>query len=118
MGKYKEDFFGIKKIIFCFINLLMFISCSFLFYYLPIYSNSIKASFKKKLIIILGKFIIGGYDAFFRVLQSIFIIFFFTQINYNKYIGKIISFFGPLTFGIYLIHDNNLVRKNLIKKYL
>ena len=33
----------------------------------------------------------------------------------NKYIIKIISFFAPLTFGIYLLHNHVLVRKNIIK---
>ena len=28
----------------------------------------------------------------------------FLQIPYNKYIAKIITFLGPLSFGVYLIH--------------
>ena len=42
----------------------------------------------------------------------------FSNINIkNKYLIKIISFFSPLTYGIYLIHNHILVRKFLISKY-
>ena len=39
------------------------------------------------------------------------------QINYNKYIAKIICFFGPLVFGIYLIHFNNFVDKEYVRNF-
>ena len=48
------------------------------------------------------------------ILQSISIILFITTIKYNKYIAKIITFFGPLTYGVYLIHDNNIIRAKYI----
>ena len=35
--------------------------------------------------------------------QSISITLLLTQIKYNKYFAKIITYIGPLTFGIYLI---------------
>ena len=50
------------------------------------------------------------------ILQSISIILFITTIKYNKYIAKIITFFGPLTYGVYLIHDNNIIRAKYIVK--
>ena len=37
------------------------------------------------------------------------------QINYNKYIAKIICFLGPLVFGIYLIHAHPLINDNVLK---
>ena len=37
------------------------------------------------------------------------------QLKYNKYIAKLISFIGPLTFGIYLIHENQFIRDIFIK---
>ena len=40
------------------------------------------------------------------------------QIHYNKYIAKIICFFGPLAFSIYLIHNNKIARDNLLRKAL
>ena len=37
------------------------------------------------------------------------------QLNYNKYIAKIISFLAPLAFGVYLIHENNILKQNVLK---
>jgi hypothetical protein len=39
---------------------------------------------------------------------------FFSQIHYNKYIAKIICFFGPLVFGVYLIHIHPLSINNFL----
>ena len=36
-------------------------------------------------------------------------------IKYNKYLAKIISFIGPLTFGVYLIHEHTLIRAHIIR---
>ena len=42
----------------------------------------------------------------------------FSNMNFkNKNIVKIISFFAPLTFGVYLLHNHVLVRNNIIKYY-
>ena len=38
------------------------------------------------------------------ILQSISITLLLTHIKYNKYLAKIITFSGPLIFGVYLIH--------------
>ena len=51
-----------------------------------------------------------------KVIQSISIIFFLMQINYNKYLGKIISFIGTLTFGVYLIHYDKYIRDDILSK--
>ena len=48
------------------------------------------------------------------IIQTISVVLFFSQIKYHKIMAKIISFFGPLTFGIYLIHNHNLIKKNII----
>jgi hypothetical protein len=54
------------------------------------------------------------------IIQAISITLFFSQLKYNKFIGKIITFFGPLTFGVYLIHCHIYVRDiilgNLFRK--
>lgn len=54
------------------------------------------------------------------VLISISFIIIFATLNINnKFIIKFISFFSPLTFGIYLLHNHNLFRKFIItKKFL
>ena len=51
----------------------------------------------------------------FIVLLSISVCLFFLHISYNIYISKIISFIGPLVFGIYLIHENKLIKRNILK---
>lgn len=58
---------------------------------------------------------ITKYNSIGNILQSISIILFLSNINYNNFISKIISFIGPLTFGVYLIHDNTIVRYNIIR---
>lgn len=50
------------------------------------------------------------------MIQSISLILIFTQINYNKYISKIITFFGPLTLGVYLIHCHEYIFTNIVFK--
>ena len=57
-----------------------------------------------------------GINAFPMVLQSFSLIIFIAQLKFSKYISKIISFIGPLTFDIYLIHDNIYIRKVFIEK--
>jgi hypothetical protein len=39
------------------------------------------------------------------IIQTFTIIIFITQLNINKYISKVITFIGPLTFDVYLIHE-------------
>ena len=36
--------------------------------------------------------------------------------NYNKYIAKVICFFGPLAFSIYLIYSNKISLENFMAK--
>lgn len=115
IGKYNIIYNGIKKYIICLIYLIIFVSTTLISYYLPRYNfNNIKINYIKRIIILIKCFVDRKYDSIPKILQSISITLFLIQIKYNKYLSKIISFFGPLTFGIYLIHDNNLIRKNLI----
>ena len=48
------------------------------------------------------------------MIQSISITLLCLQIKYNKLIAKIISFFSPLTFAVYLIHMNHIFCENII----
>ena len=58
------------------------------------------------------------YTAPSSVIIAIIFINIFSDFNAkNKYIVKIISFFAPLTFGVYLLHNHVLVRNNIINKY-
>lgn len=58
------------------------------------------------------------YDSNLKVFQSISIILFLLQINYNSKLGKIISFVGIHTFGVYLLHDNKYIRIDIINHLL
>ena len=55
------------------------------------------------------------------ILQIFTITIFISRIKINGYISKIITFIGPLTFDIYLIHENRYIRysfiRNIFKKY-
>ena len=62
----------------------------------------------------LKQFLTEHYDSNLKVIQSISIIFALLKINYNKYLGKIISFIGTQTFGVYLIHNNKFIRKDIL----
>ena len=70
--------------------------------------------FKIKLPLIILKMVNENYNSLFKVIQSISICLFFLQINYNKYLGKIICFLGPLVFGTYLIHTNKIIFVNAL----
>ena len=51
-----------------------------------------------------------------EVIISISIILIFSNINIkNVYLIKFISFFAPLTYGVYLIHNHLLIRNHIIK---
>ena len=53
-----------------------------------------------------------------EVLISISFIILFSNIQFkNKFIIKSISFFSPLTFGVYLIHNHVLIREFIFTKY-
>ena len=115
IGKYKIDCKGIKKFIYCLICIIIFIISTLWNYYLPKYSiDKVKGYFIKKLILILKLLSCDVNNSFPKILQTISLSLFLLQIKYNKYISKIISFFGPLTFGVYLIHDNHYIRSNQI----
>ena len=117
IGKYNVTYNGIKKFIYCLICLIVYISVSLINYQLLFNYNpyNIKRYYLRKITIFLKIFTEQRYYAVPRVLQSISLCLFLIQIKYNKYISKIICFLGPLTFGIYLIHDNNLVRRYKIQ---
>ena len=114
-GKYKITITKIKKLYFLLINFLIYIFTCIL-YYSIYYCNisELKVGFKQKITIILKKLLTEYYDSNLKVIQAISIILFLLQINYNKYLGQIISSIGTHTFGIYLIHDNEIIRKDII----
>ena len=125
-GKFKKDSNYIKKIMKSIIYILIFYYSGYLCINLPDYrinyiNNNKKQILKTKFILFLKSIFKARFSSITMILQSISSILFLTNINYNKYIAKIISFIGPLTFGVYLIHDNSVVRgvimRDLLKNY-
>ena len=115
-GKYKFYYIGTKKYIFCLMNVLIFI-CSSLLYY-KIYHYRLNDLNKNKFSLRLSYFLTESYDSNLKVFQSISIILFLLQINYNNKLGKIISFVGIHTFGVYLLHDNKYIKIDIINHLL
>jgi surface polysaccharide O-acyltransferase-like enzyme len=111
-GKYKIKN---NKIYIFLISFLIYIFTSILYY--SIYNYRIDDSnidIKNKIIITLKNILTENYDSNLKVIQSISIILFLLQINYNKYFGQIISSIGTHTFGVYLIHENKCIKKDII----
>ena len=118
-GKFKKERNIIQKIIYNIIYILIFYFSAKLCFDLPSYQiNERNPKFKDKFIIFLKRLFITRISAVPMILESIAIMLFITNITYNKYIAKIISFIGPLTFGIYLIHDNIIIRKKIMRNIL
>ena len=114
-GKYEIKFYKTKKIYFLFINFLIYILISFIYYIIFNYNmNKLTENFKITIIKKLKELFTENYDSNLKVIQSISLILFLLQINYNKYLGKFISFIGTLTFGVYLIHNNKCIEKDIL----
>ena len=110
-GKYKINFNPHAKFTKIFINslLLFFITFlrSFLIIYKKIYNQNSNA-------------MIVEYTSPSSVIISLIFINILSKLEINlKILQAIISFFSPLTYGIYLLHNHYLVRNFMIKnKYL
>ena len=115
MGKYRLNYKGIKKFIFCIICLLIYGFATFLYY--KMINNELnfgEGFFKSKIKVFLNLTFNLNLNSVLKVAQSIPICLFALQINFNKYIGRIISFCGPLNFGVYLIHINTIFCQNIL----
>ena len=96
-----------------------------LYYYLKFVIILVLAAFIRMKIVIYkliyseNKFnIIIDYCAPSEVIISFSIILICSNINIkNTYLIKIISFFAPLTYGVYLIHNHLLVRIHIIRSH-
>ena len=94
--------------------LIFFASGQSIIYFLTYYGHN-----KYKLF--LQKFCRNRLNSLATMAQTISLNLLFSQIKYNKYISKIISFFGQLAFGVYIIHDHIDIRyvifANLFQNY-
>jgi len=118
-GKFKKDRGLRKKIIYNIIYILIFYYSTILCFNLPNYPvNKENLNFRDKFIIFLRYLFITRISAIPMILQSIALMLFITNISYNRILAKIIIFIGPLTFGIYLIHDNIQIRTKFMTNIL
>lgn len=107
LGKFKINN-NIKRSIFHYIKLVIIIVLA-MFIRMKIIVYFIKSP-KKKIDLNID------YCSPAEVIISFSIIMIFSNINIkNKYLIKMISFFAPLTYGVYLIHNHLLVRNYIIK---
>ena len=89
------------------------IACICLSKFIPtyLYENVIQNGLLEKIAILMYNYSSIGY-----VVASVLIFLIFKNINIkNKNINKFILMFSGLTFGVYLIHDNNFIRAILWK---
>ena len=116
IGKYRVIYTGARKYIHCLIYLFIYLFSNCLFF--MVYNDNLyfgKKYFQKQILSLLKQIFHERFDSIFIVIQSISINLLFLQIEYNYYITKILCFLGPLIFGIYLIHNNYLIKNNIVK---
>ena len=115
-GKFKYNYHGFKKFIFCILLLNVFYFSTYFCYKISFYPiQNVNGYYKIKLMIYLKQIFVGRISSVPMILQSISVLLFLIQINYYKYIAKIISLIGTLTFGVYLIHEHPLIRAFIIR---
>jgi hypothetical protein len=116
IGKFNLVYEGIKRYIIILIYLFIFLFlCSIYNKYIGYKNTYINGNYNTKI----RNFIVTkGLNNFIRTIQAIIITLFFLQLKYNKYLSKFVTFFGPLTFGVYLIHINTNVRINYLRTIL
>jgi hypothetical protein len=119
IGKFNVVYIGIKRYIFSFIYLLIFLLlCSIHNKYRYYIISGFIGNYKKKLMNFIKRLISSEIFCVIKTTQAIFITLFFLQLKYNEYLSILVTFFGPLTFGVYLIHFHRIVRKNYLSKLL
>ena len=115
-GKFKYNYHGFKQFIFCILYINIFYYSTYFCYNISFYPiQNINGYYKTQLIIILKQIFGCRINSVPMILQSISVLLFFTQIKYNNFLAKIITFIGPLTFGVYLIHEHTLINKLIIR---
>ena len=119
IGKFKKKLTGTKRYI---INFIYFFSFLFLCSIHNKYNNykisDLSGKFKEKLLNSFKNLLTNKLNGITKTTQAILVTLFFLQLKYNKYLTKITTFFGHLTFGVYLIHINRIIAKNYIKELL
>ena len=107
---FSKNIIIVYRILICILCTIVFIIASLMTYNIniknsfPNISQNIKNIFKVET------------NSFPMILQVFSITIFIAQIQFNKYISQIITFVGPLTFDIYIIHENSYIHNHYIIK--
>jgi hypothetical protein len=119
LGRFNIVYTGIKRYFFIFLYLFIFLILCTLFNNFRDYKISgLSENYKIKLKNFIKRLMSKSLSHVIRTTLAIFITLFFLQIKYNKISSKVITFFGPLTLGVYLIHCNSNVTDNYLRKIL
>ena len=115
IGKYMIIYSGLKKYVFCFKCIFIYAFLSFIFIKLNNEKLNLENGyFQNEIILFLKKIFTKRFDSLSKINQSIVVCLLFLQMDYNKYIQRIISCLGPLAFGVYLIHHHQLLISNYL----
>ncbi len=111
----KFDFFSKSKK--KYIMLALFVSVAIVFVYKLLCEFFSKGhnSVSKILTVLLQNINVCSYTSLFAVVLAVSFLVLFKGMKFNGFSIRVISFFAPLTFGVYLIHDNELIRNNVLK---
>ena len=116
LAKFRQVYYGIKKIILLLVCIFIFFYSAYLCYRLTYYSiDNKKGYYKAKIMTFLKSIFVKRISAVPMIFESFSVLIFFTHIQYNKYLAKIITFIAPLTFGTYLIHYHPIVKVTILK---
>ena len=110
VGKYKLRN-NIKKKSSFFIYLIIFICTNFISYY---FSTDKLRDIRIKLLLKIKILFHYRNNSITSIVQAISLTLFLCQIKFNNLTERIITFFGPFTFSVYLIHEHKLIRKYII----
>ena len=116
IGKYRVEYNGILRYIYCFACLLVYFFISYLFFK----QNKGEIPFKIGPLNInppyfIRRLISDYFNSGVKVIQSLTICLFCLQLHFNKYLAKIICFLGPLIFSVYIIHHNTLILDHYVR---
>jgi len=103
----KKNIF-IYRILICILCCIIFITASLISYNIYIKDCFPKIDKKIKNIFKVQK------NSFPMITQVFCIVIFVSQLNFNNIISKIATFIGPLTFDVYIIHENSYIQYDFV----
>lgn len=108
LNYFLHNFNRLYRLLICFVSCITFILSSIVCYNIN-KNNWFSKNAKIK------KIFRAGINSFPMIIQAVSITMFISQLKFNKYLSRIITFIGPLTFDVYIIHENPYIRNIYIK---